>query len=108
MECIRIVSKKETKSGWEFIVEVGTENHEIGYRVTVEKESWQKLAYNRFGPEELVYRTFQFLLKRQPKGALFRSFSLREAAQQFPAYEEKMKKRQWGDLLHLLYPLLKK
>jgi len=43
--------------------------------------------------EELIRRSFEFLLEREPKESILRSFALPVIGRYFPEYEEEMKRR---------------
>lgn len=86
--------KKQEKSGnlWKFSVEVGEKDDRIKYSVEIEEEYWEKLTEKKIGPRELVKKSFEFLLKREPKESILKKFNLREISKYFPEYEEEIKK----------------
>jgi len=97
---IRITKKIETGSGWEFVVEVGPHEQQIGYLIEVDEEHWMKLTDGRYEPEELVHRSLRFLLK---KGRVIRDkrrFNLREIARYHEdesGYAREIQRRTLGD-----------
>lgn len=93
MEPVRVIKKNEAETEWEFIVEVGENSDKIGYSVRVDREYWEKLTSGRHKPEELVRRSFLFLLQREAKTSILRSFNLHEIPYYFPEYEDEMKRR---------------
>jgi len=70
------------------------------YRVVVENRSmtshmvtllipyYEKLTDNRISPEELIEKSFEFLLDREPNTSILRSFELSIIESYFPEYEE--------------------
>ena len=94
-ERIQISPKEADEKRCEFSVEVGHDTGEIGFWVKVDKEYWKELTGGRYPIEDLVQKTFEFLLYKEPKTAILREFDLRELKEQFPDYEEEMKKKFW-------------
>ncbi|MCB5191689.1 hypothetical protein LG198_13200 [Methylobacillus arboreus] len=60
------------------------------HRVTVAPEYVDKLSQGRFDSEELVRRSFEFLLEREPNTSILRSFDLSVISRYFPEYERKI------------------
>lgn len=77
---IRITKKMETGNGWEFVVEVGPQEQQIGYLIEVDEVHWMELTDGRYEPEELIHRSLRFLLKKQRVIRDRRRFNLREIA----------------------------
>ena len=94
MENIKIKKEEGTESGWSFddaqvknyIVDVGGAE----YSVTVDKEYWEKLTRGKVEPAELVRKSFEFLLAREPKESILRKFNLRDINKYFPEYEREI------------------
>ena len=84
---IKIKKQEETENGWRFSVGVG----EMDYSVTVDKDYWEKLAPLK-KPAELVTKSFEFLLQREPKESILREFNLKVISTYFPEYEEEIRK----------------
>ncbi|MFP4190584.1 MAG: hypothetical protein ACLFU6_00800 [Candidatus Hydrogenedentota bacterium] len=61
----------------------GTTQH----KVTVPDDYHQKLTKGRISKEELIKRSFEFLLEREPNTSILRSFDLPVISQYFPEYE---------------------
>ena len=61
----------------------GTTQH----KVTVSDDYHQKLTKGQISKEELVKRSFEFLLEREPNTSILRSFDLPVINQYFPEYE---------------------
>ena len=84
MTKIGIKQKKDIENGFEFLVELDG----LEYNVTLDSSYWQKLSGGRYEAEELVRKSFEFLLEREPKEAILREFNLKVISQYFPEYEE--------------------
>ena len=83
---IKINKKSEEENKWIFEVGVGG----LDFEVEVEKEYWKKLTAGKIEPEELVRKSFEFLLAREPKESILRLFNLKEINTYFPEYEREV------------------
>lgn len=61
--------------------------------VSLEASYYQKLANKQVTEEELVERSFQFLLERESKESILREFDLSVIGHYFPSYESEIQKR---------------
>jgi hypothetical protein len=61
--------------------------------VTVEPEYARGLAGDAVSREDLVRGSFEFLLEREPKEAILRSFDLSVIARYFPEYQSEIARR---------------
>ncbi|MDA2922011.1 hypothetical protein MYX07_01955 [Patescibacteria group bacterium AH-259-L07] len=84
MENIKIKKQNNTEIGWQFLVDVDG----IEYEVILEREYWQKLTRNDIEPSVLIYKSFEFLLKREPKESILRKFNLKDISYYFPEYQQ--------------------
>jgi hypothetical protein len=57
------------------------------HTVTLRKEYYHRLTDGKSSPEELIRRSFEFLLKREPKESILSSFDLSVIQRYFPEYE---------------------
>ena len=57
------------------------------HEVTVTRAVLERLAPGADDPEDLVRRSFAFLLERESKESILRSFELPEIGRYFPDYE---------------------
>ncbi len=78
-----VVHLSETDAGWRFTVVVDGGQ----FSVDVDRDHWRGLTDGTTEPEELVKRSFAFLLEREPLSAVLKSFNLRTITQYFPEYE---------------------
>ena len=80
--------KVEKKNQQEFTVKV----EEKEYNVGLDDEYWQDLTGGKITKEELIKKSFEFLLEREPKESILSRFNLRIINQYFPEFEEEMRK----------------
>lgn len=91
-ELIEIKKEETTENGWKFEVLVGRRDEAASYAVTLDKEYWQELTDGKYDAAELVRRSFGFLLSREPKESILRSFDLRIIRKYFPDFETEIRK----------------
>ena len=83
----------EKKKEGEFLVTVTEGRSQSSHRVTVRQEYYEKLSGGNISAEELVRRSFDFLLEREPKESILSQFDLSVIARYFPDYEQQIQKR---------------
>jgi len=82
------VSKRTRSDGWICHVRVTDEDGSTTeHDVAVSREDLALLASGSTDPIDLVRRSFEFLLEREPKTAILRSFELPEIGRYFPEFE---------------------
>ncbi len=79
-------------SGNEFNVKFNEKNSETNYRVTLNDNYYRKLVQGKISKEELIKKSFKFLLKRETKESIFSSFNLEVIKKYFSEYEEEIRK----------------
>jgi hypothetical protein len=72
------------------VIEGGSEST---HDVTVSPGQLAKLAAGKIQPEELVRRSFEFLLEREPKESILTRFDLSVISRYFQEYEREIKRR---------------
>jgi hypothetical protein len=79
-----------TPGGWSCIVDVadGRAGHEFQVRVSAAELA--RFAPGAADPADLVRRSFEFLLEREPLGSILRSFDLSVISRYFPEYEREI------------------
>ena len=89
-----IIIEKEanTPSGWKFVVNVMSQDTTTQHTVSISKESWQALTKKQITPQELVTKSFEFLLKRESNESILRTFDITVISQYFPDFEKIIKK----------------
>jgi len=87
---IRVKQVEQTEIGWQFQVEVEENGSKTSHLVRMSKDYFVKFS-NRFSlPEELVKKSFEFLLEREPKESILKEFDIAVIKNYFPEYEEKV------------------
>ena len=61
------------------------------YTVTVSDEYYQELTSGKISKEDLIEKSFEFLLERESKESILSSFDLPLINKYFPEYEEEIK-----------------
>jgi len=90
----KVEVKKKAEGEYEVTVREGSSA--TTHRVTLRAPDWQRLCEGRVTPEELVRRSFEFLLEREPKEAILREFDLPVIARYFPEYPREIHVRLGG------------
>ena len=63
------------------------------HQVTLDPKYQAKLGAEKVEPEELIRKSFEFLLEREPKESILTRFDLTVISRYFPEYEREIKKR---------------
>ncbi len=95
VETIRLwapLGAHSTQDG-EFRVRVIDGRNESSHRVTLTAEYYKRLTDRKIEPQELVKRSFEFLLEREPKESILGQFDLQVIARYFPEYDREIKRR---------------
>ena len=72
------------------VIEAGSETT---HDVTVSPNDYTRLTSGKTEPEELVRRSFEFLLEREPKESILTRFDLSVIGRYFPEYERELRRR---------------
>lgn len=86
------VVEQPKDDGWECRVTVAEGGSKTIHTVTVEKSYRDKLAGTEISAEQLVRKSFEFLLEREPKESILRSFNLTVISRYFPEYEREIRR----------------
>lgn len=78
---------------YEFQVTVREGQRETRHHVTLKKADYERLSGGAADPEMLVAESFRFLLERESKESILRSFDLTVIGRYFPEYEREIAKR---------------
>ena len=78
--------------GWLCQVTVRDGGGETRHSVTFTRADFQKLAGGGETPDSLVRRSFEFMLGREPKESILKSFALTDIGRYFPEYEREIGK----------------
>ena len=76
-----------------FRVRVTESGTETSHDVTISLGDYARLTNCKVEPEELVRRSFEFLLEREPKESILTRFDLSVISRYFPEYEREIKRR---------------
>ena len=76
------------KSNDEFTVKL----QEKEYNIILDDKYWQELTGGKTSKEELIKKSFNFLLERESEESILSRFDLRIISRYFPEYEQKIKK----------------
>ena len=80
----------EKKNQNEFVVLVQEKETQSQHLVTLDDTYYHLLTQGKIPKEDLVRKSFQFLLERESKESILRSFNLQVIKQYFPEYEDEM------------------
>ena len=72
------------------VIEAGSKST---HQVTLDPKDYARLAGATAEPEELIRKSFQFLLEREPKESILSRFDLSVISRYFPEYDREIKKR---------------
>jgi hypothetical protein len=87
------VDCRRTDAGWQCSVTVGHDPAATSHAVTVTDETVARLAPGEADPDRLVEAAFRFLLEREPRESILRSFALTEIERYFPGWEDAVRRR---------------
>jgi hypothetical protein len=76
-----------------FRVRVSESGTETAHDVTATPNDYARLTNGKVDPEELVRRSFEFLLEREPKESILTRFDLSVISRYFPEYEREIRRR---------------
>ena len=81
--------------GWRCSVTVRDDRGSSSHDVTVSADDATQLAAatDAADVERLLYETFDFLLEREPKESILRSFDISVVSRYFPDYEHEIRSR---------------
>lgn len=88
------VKTSDLQGTYEFQVTVREGRSSTRHRVSLSKADYERLVGGTgTSPERLVSTSFRFLLEREPKESILRSFDLTVISRYFPEYEREIQKR---------------
>ena len=85
-----------TDAGWVCSVTVGDDLEATHHQVAVASDVLERLAPGEVEPTRLVHASFEFLLEREPRESILRSFDLPVIGRYFPEYESRIGERPRG------------
>ncbi|HEX9594902.1 MAG TPA: hypothetical protein VF996_02135 [Candidatus Saccharimonadales bacterium] len=88
MHSIKVEPKSDVDEGHVYEVTLGEAGDSSQHIVSVPTSYWQKLTGGKIDKTELVRRSFEFLLSREPKESILNRFELPVIQRYFKDYEE--------------------
>jgi hypothetical protein len=83
---ITIDRQSEDERSYAFRVIVLEEDSSTTHEVTLSRDEHERLAEPAESPESFLHRCFRFLLAREPKESILRSFDVRVIGWYFPEF----------------------
>lgn len=81
---INIDQADKTNDGWRFAVTADGRQ----FKVSVTESYWRQLTGGRIEADQLVHKSFEFLLAREPVNSILSDFDLHTIQKYFPEYEQ--------------------
>jgi len=88
MHSIKVEPKSDAEDSYIYEVTLGEAGDTSLHIVSVPTSYWQKLTGGKIDKAELVRRSFEFLLNREPKESILNRFELPVIQSYFKDYEE--------------------
>ena len=85
------IERVERKDQNEFLVVVTEGGSSTKHTVALDEDYYQKLTKGRISKEQLIEKSFSFLLARESKESILRRFNLRVIKRYFPEYESRVR-----------------
>ena len=79
------------KNQQDFVVTVEEKGTRTEHNVTLDEEYWRDLTQGRITEEELIKRSFEFLLERESKESILAKFNMRIIKKYFPEFEREIR-----------------
>ena len=79
------------KSEEQFQVTIDERGSQTKHTVILTEQYYQKLTEGKITKEDLIKKSFQFLLNRESKESILSKFNVNVIGNYFPEYEEKIK-----------------
>jgi hypothetical protein len=89
---ISVTRTTVTKDGFTFAVEVADRAGRSTHAVTLSRADHERLSSGKEAPEDLVRRSFAFLLDRERKESILGAFDLTDIRRYFPEFEETIRR----------------
>ncbi|OGD85965.1 hypothetical protein A2164_00470, partial [Candidatus Curtissbacteria bacterium RBG_13_35_7] len=88
---IEIKSKQKNPGGWDFVVSIIEDKEVLDFNVKLDDDYFSQLTNMQISPDELIKKSFMFLLRRKNKYTISKNFNLNDIAKPFPDFEEMIK-----------------
>jgi hypothetical protein len=63
------------------------------HQVTLKQRDYARLSEGKVSPEDLIAKSFEFLLEHEPKESILPRFDLLEIARYFPGFERDVRQK---------------
>jgi hypothetical protein len=95
MADISVARTAANEAGWTFKVTVDDGQGKAEFTVSLSRKDHERFsgAPDKVAPEKLVEESFAFLLEREPKGSILRSFAIPDIIRYFPEYPKEIPRR---------------
>ncbi len=90
MSNITILKTLESDYGWECTVQINDESSTTEHLVTIPFTTYSKLTGEQYPVEQLVIKSFEFLLKKESKESILNEFTLDIIGDYFSDWEQEM------------------
>jgi hypothetical protein len=87
------VDCRRAEAGWTCSITVGDDEAATHHVVSVTETDLDRLASGAGDPSALVEASFAFLLEREPRESIMRSFELAVISRYFPGYADEIVRR---------------
>lgn len=91
MSNIKVEQKSESNGRWTFTVQIGQGKDITQHTITLSDSYYQKLCSGQIEPSELVRKSFEFLLRKEPRESILTQFDLPLIQHYFSDYEVSVK-----------------
>ena len=90
MADIKVSLVSDDNDGYIYDVEVSEGGSATEHRVTLPLDHYETVTSGEIDPDELVKKSFEFLLDKEPKEAILGEFNVNEILEHFPDYEDEV------------------
>ena len=87
---VKVQKQDPTDDGWQFTVWLGDEEARTEHIVTLDRDYWDRLTKSVGAPADIIKKSLEFLLKKEPQDAILKSFDLRVVRRHFPDFEKEI------------------
>jgi len=82
-----LINRTKTDTGWKFDVTIVEKGSETKHTVTMSDDFYNSLNTEE-SPDKVIEESFRFLLEKEPKESILRSFDVTVISNYFPDYKE--------------------
>ncbi|KKU11538.1 MAG: hypothetical protein UX16_C0012G0012 [Parcubacteria group bacterium GW2011_GWB1_45_7] len=90
MADIKVSPVSDDNDEYIYDVEVTEGGSATEHRVTLAFDYYETITNGEIDPDELVKKSFEFLLDKEPKEAILGEFNIEEILQHFPDFEDEV------------------